>query len=69
VTTQTKTVKFENFPEMIAYEKKVKNITYNDTLPPFEVEKMDYKTKTITLKLNRTHGSWVKWFETETKDF
>jgi hypothetical protein len=61
MSTQTKTVKFQTYPEMIKFQTQVSNFV-NSEGTPIATVKLDFPTKTATVQLNRETKSWIQWF-------
>lgn len=56
----TKTVKFQSFPEIIKFQNQISNIVNSEGTPMFTTAP-DYKTKTVTITQTRENKNWLQW--------
>jgi hypothetical protein len=60
MSTQTKTVKFQTFPEMIKFQNQVSKIVNSVGTPMFTTTP-NFTTKTINITQLRESKIWIQW--------
>ena len=61
MSTQTKTVKFQTFPEMIKFQKTIQHHAINSEGQAIVTVALNFPTKTATVSSEKK--SWMKWIQ------
>jgi hypothetical protein len=68
MSTQTKTVKFQTFPEMIKFQNTIKNHAINSMGQPIVTVTLDFPKKTATVS-SQKWADWVQKLPTDGNTF